>query len=290
MNFNEHPLRFRCHDCWLYGILSVPLQSSKRGILIVVGGPQYRVGSHRQFTLLARFLADHNIPAFRFDYRGMGDSDGVIRTFENIEDDLKGAIDQFFLNIPSLNEVVIWGLCDAASAALFYAYKDHRVTGLVLVNPWVRTESGVAKAYLKHYYTSRLLNGAFWGKIIRGDFKLFDSFKFLFQSIKRSLIRKAEVTNNKTKQSSNCNLILPLPDRMLESLKRFTGKTFIITSGDDLTAKEFLDLIDTVKSWRQILSIKKVEFAHLKDANHTFSSRQWRDQVAAWTTDWTKSW
>jgi len=28
----------------------------------------------------------------------------------------------------------------AASAALFYAYRDPRVAGLVLVNPWVRTE------------------------------------------------------------------------------------------------------------------------------------------------------
>lgn len=289
MNFSEQPLRFRCHDCWLYGILSVPLQSSKRGILIVVGGPQYRIGSHRQFTLLARFLAAHDIPALRFDYRGMGDSDGVIQTFENIGDDLESAIDQFFLNVPSLKEVVIWGLCDAASAALFYAHKDQRVTGLVLVNPWVRTESGAAKAYLKHYYTSRLLDGAFWGKIIRGDFKLFDSFKFLFQSIKKSLMRKAEIANDKDKQST-CNVLLPLPYRMLEGLKQYTGKIFIITSGDDLTAKEFLDLINTAKDWRQILNIKQVKFAHLKDANHTFSSRQWRDQVAVWTTDWTKSW
>jgi hypothetical protein len=29
---------------------------------------------------------------------------------------------------------VIWGLCDGASAAMFYAEQDRRVSGLVLLN------------------------------------------------------------------------------------------------------------------------------------------------------------
>lgn len=54
------------------------------GLLMVVGGPQYRVGSHRQFVLLARDLAAAGIPVFPFDYRGMGDSTGQARDFEGI--------------------------------------------------------------------------------------------------------------------------------------------------------------------------------------------------------------
>ena len=88
MKFEERPLAFQCKNDWLYGILSLPEQAVARGVLIVVGGPQYRVGSHRQFTLLARHLAEHGIPVMRFDYRGMGDSEGDRRTFENLEDDL----------------------------------------------------------------------------------------------------------------------------------------------------------------------------------------------------------
>jgi len=61
-------------------VVSVPGEAdaaaADTGVLIVVGGPQYRVGSHRQFVMLARFLADHGVPCMRFDYRGMGDVSG----------------------------------------------------------------------------------------------------------------------------------------------------------------------------------------------------------------------
>ena len=39
-------------------------------MVIVVGGPQYRAGSHRQFTLLARHIAAAGYPVLRFDARG----------------------------------------------------------------------------------------------------------------------------------------------------------------------------------------------------------------------------
>ena len=46
--------------------------SASTGLLLVVGGPQYRVGSHRQFVKLCRAAAANRIPAFRFDVAGMG--------------------------------------------------------------------------------------------------------------------------------------------------------------------------------------------------------------------------
>ncbi len=180
MNPAERALAFQCKDDWLYGILSLPEQDADKGLLIVVGGPQYRVGSHRQFTLLARYLAKRGISVLRFDSRGMGDSEGERRTFEDFEDDLSCAIDKFFEEVPTLKALAIWGLCDAASAALFYAYSDPRVTGLVLVNPWVRTEQGVAKVYLKHYYLKRLFDLEFWRKLWRGNFSFVTSVHSLF--------------------------------------------------------------------------------------------------------------
>src|SRR5688500_5345431 len=80
----ERVLAFECDGERLLGILSASQQPAKRGVLIVVGGPQYRAGSHRQFTLLARHLAEHGVPTLRFDYRGMGDSGGDVRGFEHV--------------------------------------------------------------------------------------------------------------------------------------------------------------------------------------------------------------
>ena len=86
----------------------------------------------------------------RFDYRGMGDAHGDFVGFEHVDDDIRAAIDTFKRECPEVEEVVLWGECDASSAILFYAYRDARVKGAVLLNPWVRTEAGEARAARKH--------------------------------------------------------------------------------------------------------------------------------------------
>ena len=78
------------------------------------------------------------------------------------------------------------GLCDAASAALFYAHCDPRVTGLVSLNPWVRTEQGEARTYLKHYYVTRLVTRGFWGKVLSGRFDYSKAIRSLTQAITRA--------------------------------------------------------------------------------------------------------
>ncbi|NEX64132.1 hydrolase 1, exosortase A system-associated [Noviherbaspirillum sp. 17J57-3] len=297
----ERATAFQCHDAWLYGILSVPsqpAQSSSRGVLVVVGGPQYRAGSHRQFRLLARGLAAQGIPAFRFDYRGMGDSDGMMRTFESVNDDIRAAIDHFFSQVPELEEVVLWGLCDGASASLFYASQDARVAGLALLNPWVRTEQGEAKAYLKHYYARRLFATELWSKILSGRFdyrSAAHSFWKMATKTLRETSPEAISPNQAAKASDSPAQPLPrhvpsLPERMLLGLKAFRGPVLLVLSGNDLTAQEFSDLAGASKPWQAALADRRVQHRRLDEANHTFAQRNWRDQVLQWTANWVRSW
>lgn len=291
MCFEEKAVRFTCQSEDLFGILHIPQQPVQRGVLIIVGGPQYRVGSHRQFILLARHLAAQGIPVMRFDFRGMGDSDGDIRTFEHVGEDLRAAVEVFFKECPFLQNIVIWGLCDAASAALFYAHQDKRVSGLVLLNPWVRTEQGIAKAYLKHYYLQRLLAPEFWQKLLIGRLNPLVSVQSLYKLIKSSLMSgKEKVEPEEKRVNFSCDVTAPLPVRMLFGIQRFQGKTLIITSGKDLTAQEFLDLVGSSADWQSAMKEKQVENFHIKEANHTFSTHAWRDQVAKVTADRVLSW
>ncbi|HEX8528226.1 MAG TPA: hydrolase 1, exosortase A system-associated, partial [Allosphingosinicella sp.] len=46
------------------------------GLLLVTGGTQTRIGSHRMYERLAAALAEAGWPCFRFDRRGVGDSEG----------------------------------------------------------------------------------------------------------------------------------------------------------------------------------------------------------------------
>lgn len=290
MNFAERALSFRCHGATLYGILNLPEQASSRGVLIVVGGPQYRAGSHRQFVLLARHLAAAGIPVIRFDYRGMGDSEGDMRSFDDVDDDIRAAADQFMAEVPAVREIVIFGLCDAACAALFYAGGDSRIRGLVLLNPWVRTNEGLAKTYLTHYYRNRLFDRELWQKICHGHFEYGKAVRSLFRvlaAVSSNGIRKYSRAPKTADASADRNG--RLPDRMLDGLRHFRGNILFVLSGNDLTANEFLNLVESSREWKKSLASPKFAWRNLPDANHTFSRLDWRDQIALWTREWIDS-
>ena len=274
MSADRRALTFACDGHWLYGVLDMPDAPRARGVLFVVGGPQYRAGSHRQFALLARELAAQGCPAMRFDYRGMGDSEGDIRDFEAVGDDLRSAVDAFFKAVPQLTEVVLWGLCDAASAASLYAAGDTRVCGLVLLNPWVRTEAGAAKATLKHYYRARLFEPGLWKKILHGRFNV----RAAASSLRRLLGSAAKPHS----------AAAALPERMAESLARFDGKLLVLLSGADLTAHEFSDLAQADPAWKRLMAGPRVITRTLPKADHTCSRAGWHEQLTQWTVDWVR--
>ncbi|GGC17141.1 hydrolase 1, exosortase A system-associated [Pseudoduganella buxea] len=285
MQPDELALRFPCAQDWLTGILSPATGAPTRGVLIVVGGPQYRAGSHRQFALLARSLAARGIPALRFDYRGMGDSTGAARDFNDVDADLRAAVDEFCARVPSLREVVIWGLCDAASAALFYAGQDARIGGLVLLNPWARTPAGHASATLKHYYRARLLQPELWKKLATGRFDWRAAIGSFVKLAGTALRRRPAPPVALAEKPA-----MGLHERMLDGMRAFDGKVLLIVSGNDLTAKEFLDMANGSAPWRRLLAAPRVQRHTLVAADHTFSRREWRDQVADWTADWVRAW
>ncbi|ANB02207.1 hydrolase 1, exosortase A system-associated [Ectothiorhodospira sp. BSL-9] len=281
----EQVVNFPVQGEELLGVLHRPeVEPLRQGVLIVVGGPQYRVGSHRQFVLLARHLEANGVAAMRFDYRGMGDASGDQRDFEDVDEDIKAAIDAFLTECPELDRVVIWGLCGAASGGLTYAWRDPRVSGLILLNPWVRTEEGLAKAYLKHYYLQRLFSRSLWADLLRGRLNPITSLHSILQLARRALGRKSAGGGDPGAATQDKSQ--PLPDRMAEGWRRFQGDILVILSGEDLTAAEFRDTAAQAPAWDGLLADSRVEVKELRAANHTFSRQEWRAQVERWTLQW----
>ena len=275
--YREQALTFEAGDARLVGIVTTPAseEQSKLGVLIVVGGPQYRVGSHRQFVLLARALAARGLPVMRFDCSGMGDSTGAPLPFTERDHDIAAAIDAFIVTVPEVGQIAIWGLCDAASAALFYAPQDARVTGLVLLNPWVRSDAGLARTHLKHYYSARLIDRQFWRNLFRGKVGIGRALRGL-----GSTLMQARRGSNAIARE------LPYQARMARDWKRFDGDILLICSGDDLTAREFIDHCASDAEWQGVVDQVRVARCDFDEADHTFSRADWRDQVATWTADW----
>lgn len=272
MSYRDIPLSFDCEGASLVGVLTEPETAAQAGVVVVVGGPQYRVGSHRQFVLLARALAMSGIACLRFDYRGMGDSEGAMRTFERVDADLAAAIDTF-VQRTGLANVVLWGLCDGASAAMMYAPADLRVAGVVAVNPWARSEQRQAFVRLRHYYVERLVSGAFWRHLLAGRLNLTRSARDLAREV-----RKASTTDD------------PVPGRFLKQMQagwtRFGKPMFFILSGNDLTAREFERWATSDDRRRSLWRRARSDVWRIDGADHTFSTREWSEGVAAKTVEW----
>jgi exosortase A-associated hydrolase 1 len=277
-HWNEDPVIFRCGAADLVGVVHRPGDGVARlGVLIIVGGPQYRVGSHRQFTLMARALAKSGFAVMRFDYRGMGDSDASPRTFETVEEDLRAAIETFFRAAPGLERVVLWGLCDAAAAILMHAPHDARVSGFVLANPWVRSTAGEAKAYVRHYYGRRLLQRSFWANLLSGESNPASALISFLRDVRTAYGRRGAPL-----AEAGSSFV----ERMRTGLQKSRLPTLLLMSERDLTASEFDDLANRDPAWQRALSREGVQVIRLAGADHTFSERSALELATTHCGDW----
>ncbi|MEP7062476.1 MAG: hydrolase 1, exosortase A system-associated [Betaproteobacteria bacterium] len=283
MSTHELPFFFDAGGAQLFGIVSTPRECARIGVVIVVGGPQYRVGSHRQFVLLARALADAGVACIRFDHRGMGDSEGAVAGFGAIDTDIRAAVDAFFARVPSLERVILWGLCDGASASAFYSGGDSRVAGLALYNPWVRTERGEANAMLRHYYAKRLVDATFWRKLAGGELHWRESATGLW----RRFAQAASAPKVAAQGENNKNI--DLPNRIAEGIGRHAGPILIALSGNDTVAAEFKAHSASVPALANRMARQNVSRIDFPGVDHTFSCAAWRDAGAAATIAWMRS-
>lgn len=281
----EEPVVIHCGADQMIGILhtaNVANLETFRGTacVFVVGGPQYRAGSHRMFVDLARRFAAAGIVCLRFDVRGMGDSGGdFVREFDQIHDDLAAAVDFTRRRMP-LATLSMFGLCDGAAAASMFASVDSRIHQAVLLNPWVRTQAGQARATISVYYLKRVLQRDFWRGAFSGRVNLLlAGIDFL-----RTLLHSRRTNKSATDMTNGeyGNFI----DKMSQGIGRIAGPILILLSEDDVVAKEFADLTERDKQWHLVIHRPNVEQIGLPGADHTLSGEGELSAMADVTIDW----
>ena len=139
------------------------------GLVMVTGGSQTRIGSHRMYERLANSLRDKGYSCLRFDRRGVGDSAGDDPGFRGSGPDIAAAAAALRRECPALARVIGFGLCDGATAIALFG-REAGLDGLILVNPWlVETEADEpAPAAIRAHYRQRLLSRDGWKKILSG--------------------------------------------------------------------------------------------------------------------------
>lgn len=276
--FDERTLAVACGDTRLVGVLAVPERPAAVGVVVVVGGPQYRAGSHRQFVLLSRHLAGQGIAVLRFDCRGMGDSSGPRRSFEHVGADVRSAIDALVAAVPEVRQVALWGLCDGASAALLYLdeHADRRVQHLCLVNPWVRSDVSLARTHIEHHYIRRVRQPAFWARLFTGRVGS-GAVTGLWHNLRLTLSPRRAGAGGAQR---------PFQHRMADAWRRFPGRILLLLSENDYTAQEFSDALNDDPQWRGAAAHPGLVRHLLAGADHTLSSPEARAVSDALTSAW----
>ncbi|WP_374405458.1 hydrolase 1, exosortase A system-associated [Pelagerythrobacter sp.] len=161
------PLTFACEGDTLGATLDTAPGTT--GLLLVSGGNEIRAGAFSGQAALAARVARRGFPVFRFDRRGVGDSEGTNRGFRKSRKDIAAAIDAFRAIAPQMGRVVAFGNCDAASALMLAGGAG--CDALVLSNPWTIEEGAddtPPPDAIRARYTEKLRNPKEIARLVTG--------------------------------------------------------------------------------------------------------------------------
>lgn len=222
------------------------------GVLVVAGGPQTRVGSHRGFVTLADRLAAAGHPVLRFDRRGLGDSDGDDPGFRAIGPDIAAARAALLAAFPHVRRVVGFGLCDGAAAL---ALDPDAFDALILANPWTidadRAPALPPRAAVAARYRARALDPRRWAALLTGRVDLGKAVRGLIH-VARPEPPSATVA------------------AMAANLARFTGPVLVPLAGADATAQAFAAWWDK-PLFAPARAHGRVRVVEIAAATHTFA-------------------
>jgi len=190
------------------------------GLLLVTGGNEIRSGAFSGQASLAASIAEQGFPVFRFDRRGVGDSEGINRGFRDEEADIRAALAAFREAAPHLSRVVGFGNCDA-----------------VLSNPWTIEEAGDASdgtddsgadttppaSAIRARYVAKLKNPREIARLLSGGV----DYRKLLRGIARAVGPKAAPST--------------LAGDLRAGLAGFSGSVRILLAEADRTAQVFIE-------------------------------------------------
>jgi exosortase A-associated hydrolase 1 len=248
---SREPLLFDCEGSRLAGTLDTAPGAS--GLLIVSGGNEVRAGAWNGQALLAERIAAAGFPVFRFDRRGVGDSEGPNGEFRASGPDIAAAAAAFRAACPQLVRIVAFGNCDGASALMLAGGAG--CDGLVLSNPWTIEDETAAPSpeVLRNHYASRIADASALKRLLTGKVSL----KALFASF-AGMLRPA-----------------PPPSGLAQDIARgiagFAKPVHFLLAGRDRTAQAFRAV------WRK----NDPRIRTCEQASHSYVEPEARDWLVA---------
>lgn len=213
-------LTFVCEGSTLVGTLDEAAGTT--GLLLVSGGNELRSGAWAGQAQFAARIAAQGFAVFRFDRRGVGDSEGPNGEFRANGPDIAAALAAFRAAAPDLTRIVALGNCDAASALMLG--QGQGCDALILSNPWTIEggDDAPPPEVLRDHYKRRLLSPEALKRLLTGQIPL--------GKLLRSLIAAVRPAPAPTS----------LAQDMAQALAGFGGDVRILIAERDRTAVAFL--------------------------------------------------
>jgi exosortase A-associated hydrolase 1 len=225
----RHQLSFVCEGATLAATLDDAPGTT--GLLIVSGGNEVRSGAHRGMATLAQRIAAAGHPVFRFDRRGIGDSEGFNGGYASSGPDIAAAIAAFREAAPQMTRIVAFGNCDAASALLLH--QPLALDALILANPWTYEDSEEEAgepalppaSAIRARYLARLKDPKSLLRLFKGEIDV------------RKLVRGLSALGQSAAPAAPDSL----PARLDRALAALTCPATILLATGDRTAQAFAD-------------------------------------------------
>lgn len=244
---------FCCEGTTLVGTLDIGQASGSTGLLLVSGGNELRSGAWGGQAQLAARLADKGFPVFRYDRRGVGDSEGDNPTFRHSGPDIAAALAAFRSAAPHVARVVAFGNCDAAAALMLFAH-GLPIDGLVLANPWTidgeEAPQVMPATAIRSRYLAKLSNPREVWRLLTGGVNL------------------AKLAKGLRGAASTQSVPTGLVSEMQAGLAAFGRPAAIVLASGDRTAQMFETAWDRTDP----------RIARIDSASHSFSddaAREW---------------
>lgn len=241
---------FPCDGMELAGTLDEAAGTT--GLLIVTGGNETRAGAFAGQAQLAARIAAAGHPVFRFDRRGVGDSEGMNGGFRSSAPDIAAALAAFRQAAPQLARIVGFGNCDGASALMLS--RGAGLDALVLANPWTIESDDAAPPpeAIRARYSQKLRNPKELARLLTGKVSIGKLLKGIGQAV-----RPAPAPST-------------LAQEIAAGLAAFRGPATILLAERDRTAQIF------AASWNST----DPRLRHCPGASHAFAEAPARDWLA----------
>jgi hypothetical protein len=289
----------------LHGLLHEPLPSEARGVCVLLLSPgiKGRVGPHRLYLKLSERLSRIGLHVLRFDYHGLGDSEGELseRVLADMYNSIHGgryiadtiAAMDWMQRTSGIERFVGSGLCGGSISALITAEVDQRIDCLLGIGlptvleggpeNWARAITQQQVTAMSGTYFAKLTDPKAWLRLLSGK----SSYRVIWRVIRDRLhprrpapgsdapAPKAEVNNTNPRFASAFMAMLE------------TGRPMMLFySGGDRLRAQFAENFEShhageLEPYRSLYEVRVIA-----KANHILSDPAWVAELMDGAEEW----